>query len=81
MYEKISEPIDVIASFRNQKMEPVVFKWANHHYHIKRVHLIHSERIGREKFLYFSVSDGANAYRLSFSTETLLWRLEDMAQI
>lgn len=81
MYEQIAEPIEVLCAFRQQKMEPVVFKWANRHYHIKRVHLVHSEREGREKRMFFSVSDGANAYRLSFSTNTLDWRLEDMASI
>lgn len=81
MYEQIAEPIEVLVAFRRDKMEPVVFKWANRHYHITRVHLVHTEREGRERRIFFSVSDGANAYRLSFSTEALNWRLEDMAQI
>ncbi len=81
MYEQIAEPVEVLVAFRRDKMEPVVFKWANRHYHIKRIHLVHTERQGREKRLFFSVSDGTNAFRLSFSTDKLDWRLEDMAQI
>jgi hypothetical protein len=81
MYEQIAEPVEVLVAFRRNKMEPVVFKWANRHYQIKRIHLVHTERQGREKRMLFSVSDGCNAYRLSFSTEKLDWRLEDMASI
>jgi hypothetical protein len=79
MYEKISEPIEVLAAFRKDRTEPMVFKWGNRHYQVKRVNLVHTERKGREKMYIFSVSDDANAYRLTFSSETMEWRLEDMA--
>lgn len=81
MYEQIAEPVEVLVAFRRDKMEPVVFKWANRHYQVTRVHLVHTEREGRDRRIFFSVSDGTNAYRLSFSTQALNWRLEDMAQI
>ncbi|MFA5936016.1 MAG: hypothetical protein WC787_04150 [Patescibacteria group bacterium] len=79
MYEKVSEPIEVLAAFRKDRTEPMVFKWGNRHYQIKRVNLVHTERHGREKIYIFSVSDEANAYRLSFSSESLQWTLEEMA--
>lgn len=79
MYEKVSEPIEVLAAFRKDRAEPMVFKWGNRHYQVKRVHLMHTERHGREKIYIFSVSDDANAYRLSFSSESMKWTLEEMA--
>ena len=79
MYEKVAEPVEVLAAFRKDRAEPMVFKWGNRHYHIKRVNLVHTERHGREKVYIFSVSDDVNAYRLIFSTETMNWRLEEMA--
>jgi len=79
MYEKISESVEVLAAFRKDRAEPVTFKWRNRYYQIKKVNMVHAERKGREKITYFSVSDDANAYRLSFSSETMKWRLEEMA--
>jgi hypothetical protein len=79
MYSHISEPVEVLAAFRHNRAEPMVFKWGNRHYQVKRVNLVHTERHGREKIYIFSVSDEVNAYRLSFSTETMGWMLEDMA--
>lgn len=81
MYEKISQPIDVLVAFRKERVEPMTFKWANRYYQVKKVNLVHSQRQGREKVTYFSVSDEANAYRLSFSSETMQWRLEEMATL
>ena len=78
MYEKVAEPVEVLAAFRKDRTEPMVFKWGNRHYHVKRVNLVHTERHGREKVYIFSVSDDVNAYRLSFSSETMNWMLEDM---
>jgi len=79
MYEKVSEPIEVLAAFRKDCIEPMTFKRGNRHYQVKKVNLVHTERHGREKVYIFSVSDDANAYRLAFSTESLSWTLEDMA--
>lgn len=77
-YEKIHQPVEVLVAFRDERPEPMVFKWGNRYYQVKKVNLVHSERDGREKVYYFSVSDDANAYRLSFRTESLIWQLEEM---
>lgn len=79
MYEKVAEPIEVLAAFRQDRTEPMTFKLGNRHYQVKKVNLVHTERRGREKIYIFSVSDDANAYRLSFSSETMKWQLDDMA--
>ncbi len=76
-YEKVQQPVDVVIAFRKRRPEPIIFKWANRYYHIKKVNLVHSERLGREKIYYFSVSDDTTAYRLSFRTESLSWQLDE----
>ncbi|MCR4278796.1 MAG: hypothetical protein NUV81_02745 [bacterium] len=81
MYEKISEPIEVMVAFRGSRPEPIVFKWNRKIYRVSKVNLMHTERRGREKFYIFSVSDETNAYRLSFSGESLKWNLEEMAML
>ncbi len=77
-YETVNEPIEVLIAFKNEQPEPMVFKWGKRYYQIRKVCLVHAERVGREKVYYFSVSDETNAYRLSFRTESLAWRLEEM---
>jgi hypothetical protein len=79
MYHSVNEPIDVIVAFKAGKAEPAVFKWNGKHYRIRKINLVHTERKGRDKQYIFSVSDGANAFRLRFHTETLKWELEEMA--
>jgi len=81
MYSNVAEPIEVLAAFRKDRAEPMTFKWGNRYYQVKKVNMIHAERRGREKVVIFSVSDDANAYRLSFSTETLRWNLDEMASL
>lgn len=81
MYEKIAQTIDVLVAFRKNGVEPMTFKWNGHYYQVRKVNLVHSERRGREKVVIFSVSDEANAYRLSFSTDSLRWVLEESATL
>jgi hypothetical protein len=77
-YEKVQQPVEVLVAFKNERPEPMVFKWGNRYFQVQKVNLVHAERVGREKVYYFSVSDEANAYRLSFRTESLAWRLEEV---
>lgn len=77
-YEKVHEAVEVMVAFRKERPEPMMFKWGTRYFQIQKVNLVHAERVGREKVYYFSVSDEANAYRLSFRTESLQWQLEEL---
>jgi hypothetical protein len=81
MYEHVAEPIEVLVAFRNDRIEPMTFKWGKRYFQVKKVNLVHAERHGREKIFYFSVSDEANAFRLSLSSETMKWKLEETATL
>ena len=65
-------------SFRNERPEPMLFKWGGRFYSIKKVNLVHAERVGQKRVYYFSVSDQDNTYRLGFCTESLSWWLEEV---
>jgi hypothetical protein len=80
IYEKINEPIEVLAAFRKEGTEPMTFKWGSKYYQVNKVNLVHTEHDGREKIYYFSVSNDAMSYRLSFRTESLRWMLEEMCE-
>ena len=77
-YEQVKQPVEVVVVFKQRKPEPFLLKWGKRYIRLRKVHLVHSERIGRDKVYYFSVSDDANAYRLSFSTETLNWHMDEV---
>ncbi len=73
------EPLRVLAAFDKGRVKPLQFRWGTVTYHIKTIELTYSERKGREKLLYFGVSDGVNAFRLAYSTESQEWFLEQEA--
>jgi hypothetical protein len=73
-----NDPISVIASFRERDVKPLAFKWGGRDWHVKRVNMVHEDRDGRTKLVYFSVSDEANYFKLRFNSETLAWTLEEV---
>lgn len=78
MYEIIQDPITVIVRFGNGKVLPMIFKWKDHVYKIESLHLTHKKRDGEDIIYYFNVSDETNYFKLSFSTKTLGWRIEEL---
>lgn len=78
VYNPVKEPVDVLVAFQKSKPRPMMFKWGRRYYQVDKVNLVHTERVGREKIYYFSVSDKAHAFRLSFHTESMQWQLEEM---
>lgn len=72
------DPISVIASFHERGVKPVAFKWGGRDWQVKRVNMVHEDREGRAKLIYFSVSDEANYFKLRFNSETLAWTLEEV---
>jgi len=81
VYTPIKENIDVLVAFQKKKPKPMMFRWGKHYYQVDKVHLVHTERIGREKIYYFSVSDKDHAFHLAFNSETLIWQLEEMTAL
>jgi len=76
----VQAPIDVLAGFQSAGPTiPYKFRWNDRYYKIKNITLVTSKEIGNEKLFYFSATDGANAFTLSFHPHTLLWKLEDFS--
>ena len=69
--------IDVIATFTNEGVFPRIIKWGTNRYKILKVNLVHAIKDGTVRIYFFSVSDGANSWKLGFNTETLKWWVED----
>lgn len=81
IYRKVQAPIDVMMCFRDGHPEPMVFKWNGRFHQVKRVLFMHAERVGQKRVYFFSVSDGSQAFRLRFCTESLQWSLEEVCRI
>ena len=74
---RLREDISVVASFgRPYKVRPVKFRWNGRLLEISEVTYKWSTMEGRAVVYHFAVTDGANAYELSFNSQTLLWRIE-----
>ncbi|MBP7134252.1 hypothetical protein KBA73_03475 [Patescibacteria group bacterium] len=73
------EPIEVIAAFLRSGMKPLRFRKGGRVYPIRTIHLVHEERRGRERWIYFSVSDGTNVYRLAHASEAHRWFLDQVS--
>ena len=71
------EFIEVIATFGKEGIFPRVIKMGQQAYKILKVNLVHAIKDGSVRIYFFSVSDGANAWKLGFNTETLKWWIED----
>jgi hypothetical protein len=75
MLEIINESIEVVAIFKQGKVEPVKFLWQDKEYRIKKINLMYSRFEGRTKYYFFAVSDDANYFKLQFDTGGLNWTL------
>lgn len=77
LFKRVAESIEVLVAFREDRPEPVIFRWNNHHYQVRSVKTIHSEQTEAGKTFMFSVSDDRDIFHLSFRSDTMRWRLEE----
>ena len=81
MIEKVSGPVSVSLSFDSEKRSvlPKWLVWNGRLYPIVKVGLHHRQRRGRTLYHIFSVASKNLFFRLELNTETLHWRLEEIA--
>jgi hypothetical protein len=81
MAEDINESVSV-ALWSNRtanKVLPYSLYWHGRRYLITDVGLHHTVREGRVLYHIFSVTDGTTFFKLKFDTETLGWKLLEVA--
>jgi hypothetical protein len=75
----VGETISVIASFgRSHRIKPVRFNWSGKLFEIKEITYTWKTMEGKKNIHHFSVTDGRSLYELTFDTDSLLWRLENL---
>ncbi len=81
MAEDINESVSVAlwSNHTTKKILPYSLYWHGIRYRITTVGFHHTLREGRVLTHIFSVTDGINFFKLKFNTETLLWKLLEVA--
>jgi len=73
----IGEKVSVLASF-TADIRPIKFKWSGRLITVQEVTYTWRSREGQASVHHFSVTDGTSLYELSFHTQSLVWRLENL---
>lgn len=81
MMENISEPISVelISEATTRKVYPYRLRWRDRDYKVTKVGLHHTFREGKTLYHIFSVESPSLFFRLSFNTDSLLWKVEEVS--
>ena len=82
MSEAINESVSVnlFSNHVNGKANPTGFFWKGRSYNIAQIGLHHTFREGRSLIHVFSATDGNTFFKLQMNTETLLWKLLEIAE-
>ena len=78
MLEKMNAPICVLVAFLEKTVMPLTFQWEKKKYPVDKINLVHSSRVGKDKWYYFSVSSENNFFKLAFNTENNKWFLQEV---
>lgn len=81
MHELINEKVSVITVYSREtgQVIPRKIRWQGRDYLIKQLTYYHRIRQGRLLLHIFHVTDGIIDFRLSFNSETLHWKLEEVS--
>lgn len=78
MYQTIGEHISVIGVYAHQAFAPKKFLWQRKEYPIEKITFITDMRDGTTQKRRYSVTSGAQAYRLLFNRHEETWVLEEL---
>lgn len=81
MIQKINTPVHVTFTFdpRTRRVYPDVVYWNGRTYPITKVGFHHTKREGRTLYHVFSVVSTSTFFKLLLDTDTLHWKLEEIA--
>jgi len=77
MNTEINEPIEIAVKFKSGKAEPLIFRWHQNLFKIKKINLMHKVQQGEDLLYSYSVStDKDDTYQISFNPKQLKWILD-----
>lgn len=76
---QIGDTISVLASFgMPYRIKPLKFNWSGRLLEVREITYTWKTREGQNEIYHFSVTDGKTLYELSFDTDSLIWRIENL---
>ncbi len=75
----LNEPISVLASFKEGRPTPLIFKRNGRKTRLETIDLKYDYQIGETRVYAFSASAGGNTYKITFNNKSLQWILEEIA--
>jgi hypothetical protein len=78
MYQTIAEPIAVAGLYRHGKFVPRKFAWGRRQIQIDQITLTANVTDGGVKKRFYSVTAGADVYRLEFNRDYETWTLAEL---
>jgi len=76
IYEDVYEPVEVIAVFRNGRMQPLRFKWNERVYKIVKVNGGWVSDEGINRYYHYSVMvGGPDCFELCYDSRNMTWEL------
>lgn len=81
MIQKIDAPISVALYFNHQLRQaaPTFLIWEGRSYKITKIGLHHTLRVGKTLYHVFSAETPTLFFRLVLNTDTLHWKVEEIA--
>lgn len=75
----VGRQVKVLAAFDPAyKIKPVKFRWSGRLIRVAEITYTWRSKEGRKDIYHFALTDGSALYELTYDTETLLWRLENL---
>lgn len=79
MYQEVGEKVKVLASFEAGKITPKAFFWKARRFLVEKVNLDFQEREGKSINYFFAAeTDRGNTVKLKYSSEKMIWTLEEI---
>ncbi|MFH0766000.1 MAG: hypothetical protein V2A61_06240, partial [Calditrichota bacterium] len=79
-FEKLDEPVEVIAHFAERRISPIRFLWKGRPHKIEAVRGRWTTMEGLRQRRHFAVSaGGVGACELTFDVESMEWRIRSVA--
>ncbi|TMQ52104.1 MAG: hypothetical protein E6K73_03870 [Candidatus Eisenbacteria bacterium] len=76
MFESINDPVDMLTSFVDGKVEPLRFRWRGRVIRVRKITGRWSRRDGQSLLRYFSVEgSGSGTYELCYDPRVPRWIL------
>lgn len=81
MFQRLEEPIRVVASFDGPRVRLHSFEWRERIYKVDSVNLFYIEKDAKKSLYHFTVTAAGNDYDIVFNPVNLSWHLGEVVAV